>query len=496
MRQEYGLRHGEASPERSGAKPGTEKPSKGFAAYMEKKIAQGARQPERPAAPIAAEPKKKGFADYMNKRMGQNTRPEGSSVAERATRPAPAPERAAPRALKERPRTDEIASAIRESLSQMEAVHPSFQEMSAEEAAEVVAEAPPPSPAEQAATQRRIQKELREAAFNDAGERGAEQYKPRFLAMGGEHAVFNVRGGDGSVVVKANLPQIAEFQQEAVHAGLPADGLTELSQFSAERALKHTKARNVLLQKHFGRSRMLPSRQSLERVPVNEEVLREAYGGKVPDAVKGATEAWTVVTMQRKAKELSGPHLDIAPNYAEKYGAKHPESYQRATDALVELREDVELSDEDVEKVFAPAFADLLQRAEKSPALKEMLKDFVERAIAYTNDTGDILDIAGSNNIVISEKNGKLRYRLLDVHLAADNIANWAKDALTRHAKDGAKPSMFEQGAVLNALSYTRGVNMLARRTGSKARLDIVPPEAKGKVDYKAFTAELMGAQR
>jgi hypothetical protein len=59
-------------------------------------------------------------------------------------------------------------------------------------------------------------------------------------------------------------------------------------------------------------------------------------------------------------------------------------------------------------------FVELLDQAATDAQLSAVLKDFTERTMAYSQETGEILDLAGADNVTVFRKDGTWRYRLVD----------------------------------------------------------------------------------
>ncbi len=85
-------------------------------------------------------------------------------------------------------------------------------------------------------------------------------------------------------------------------------------------------------------------------------------------------------------------------------GKIKPELYNKATEHLV--------FGKDSGRQLEDGFLDdnlkiLLEQTESDASLRETLKELVEKSIAYTEETAEILDLIGSDNVVISQKDGK-----------------------------------------------------------------------------------------
>jgi len=115
--------------------------------------------------------------------------------------------------------------------------------------------------------------------------------------------------------------------------------------------------------------------------------------------------------------------------------------------------------------------------------LKESLKDFVEKCICYTEETGEFLDLAGSNNVIFTKKDHKWSYRLLDALYPIGRLVKKAKSAFLKISV-GNELTKEDKNYLLNTLNYVRLINGLADLLGIHKRINIVPEVMVGdKID-------------
>ncbi|MEY4723439.1 MAG: hypothetical protein RLZZ324_952 [Candidatus Parcubacteria bacterium] len=311
-----------------------------------------------------------------------------------------------------------------------------------------------------------------------------EKYRPEFLAKGGEHLVYRIPSSPG-VVAKIDVNFLRRFQNFNVSKKRPLNELSPELSDAMKGVIQENRERLLLQRQYFGRERVLAIKQVITKIPMTPGVLEHIHRLDVPKGAKDATESWALVKIQKTAPEIADPsHETIAPNYAEMRSGVPHDAYERVTEAYVSLKEGAEVSDADIEAMGPADFVSILKRCETDQDLRETISDFTARAIRMTNDTGEMLDLAGSDNVTLFKKDGKWQYRLVDaVYPGGADVLEKAADAVSRAAK-GEELGPNDAGYVLNAVNYVRSINLMAARLGLKDRIAWMPKEAEGKVDF------------
>lgn len=324
------------------------------------------------------------------------------------------------------------------------------------------------------------------------------KYRPRFLGRGGEHVVYEIPEHP-DVVAKIDvdlLRKALEYRAQNREAGVPADFITESDRAKLDEQLRAKRACYEKMREIFGREHVLPERIFFMKVPITDAIRDAIFHGPTPDAVKtdAASEVWAVVKIQRRAPELNNPErFGIVGGYLEQRDP-HPEVYRRVTAATIEHEEGAHFTTDEFRELMGSPIEELLEKAETDAAIRTALIDFVRRAIQYTNETGELLDLAGFDNVPFwREPDGTWNYRLVDaLYPGYGNSAKLelAPGALIRAAA-GEQLDNDTRVGLLNAVNYVRLVNGLAAYLGEGERIDLVPPEARGKIDYlKVFGKE------
>ncbi len=286
-------------------------------------------------------------------------------------------------------------------------------------------------------------------------------YRPKFLARGGEHVVYEIPEHP-NVVVKAD-PRIA---RQGIKWNLsqhrPANELgPELSR-TAQEYLSRERARFLALREYFGKDHVPNQRKYIAKVPVTPTILQDMLGD---DHGVNIPDLFAVISIQKKVDGLQDRHETLVSGYAEDH-AVSANSYDKAYRSLVlDNGEDI---DRDTFLAVQPsrALRQILERASEDELLRAQLVDFVSRAIAYSNETGEVLDLAGSDNVAFLTHGDEVwTYQLIDALYPSGNVTIARLEETLREITDD---SFTEEkiNIVLNGLNYVRTINGVARLLG------------------------------
>jgi hypothetical protein len=304
----------------------------------------------------------------------------------------------------------------------------------------------------------------------------AEKYSPVFLGAGGENLVYEIPGRP-DLVVKANKKTIYDTLVKDPMSDVYTE--EDIGRSGALRELK-TKLeydRDALreLREYFG-GHLLKQRKFLKKVPVTQDILKgiedqfDAKGRNANIFPTDAQEAWTILTLQEK---ITLPENALAPNtaYVERAfverkwdkDAVKREEYEKNTDMLLNSETVLETTGEDFIKFMRmEPLAKLAERMKSDDGLRAAVKDFVTRAIAYASDTGEVLDVVGSGNIVFYQQDGAWTYLLVDpIYPFDDHVLKRGREAYTS-GKSRTEFSGREMNTLLHSVVFTRYINGLA----------------------------------
>lgn len=299
------------------------------------------------------------------------------------------------------------------------------------------------------------------------------KYQPKFLAKGGEHIVYEIPGHP-DIVAKVSTEILKKVISWNAEHGLPIDALATEVEPHAREYLKQETERYQQLKQYFGAGHVLGQKKILAKVPLTERILNDLYAGEAPSA---GNEAWGVVMVQRRAEELRDPeHLTLVAGYSEKSDVES-KTYRAATEHLVFGKDQEQKIDR--EKLLAVQPNDhlksLVERADNDESLKAALVDLIGKSISYTQETGEILDLAGADNITFSQTNGKWTYRLVDaLYPGEKSMVDKTKIALLNLSL-GNEIGEGERNQVMNSFNYARTINGLAEQFGVQQRVNMVP---------------------
>lgn len=264
--------------------------------------------------------------------------------------------------------------------------------------------------------------------YNDLPEENKliSHYQPKFLARGGDHLVYEIAGHD-DVVLKVSSHKIKDI-------------LSANQEITEEIEKKITVENNqiAVLRNFFGNDHTIAERRFLMKVPISKELIDEIFlndwQGRQPPTDKQIDEVWTSVVVQKKVPQiLSRDHISL--------------NFRDATDDR----------------------PDIIQMAQSDISFKNALQDFTLQAIRYANKTGNILAIAGEDNIILYKKeDGTWNYLLVDaIPMFQEPVFLTAKNLLKKK-KDGLLINKYEERLLIKAQNFVIAINGLA------SKLDIV----------------------
>jgi hypothetical protein len=301
----------------------------------------------------------------------------------------------------------------------------------------------------------------------------ATRYQPKFLAKGGEHIIYELPEHP-DVVIKVRTESLKKVLEWNVKNGLALNSLPTELEPRAREYLDKESERYRQLKRYFGSDHVPNQREFLLKVPVTENILRELYDGNPPAVTD---EVWSIVMVQKRVEALDDPdRLAIVAGYAE-HEAVQQDVYKQATDHLVfSQNPDGKLNEEKFLQIQSHEdLRDLLKKASEDQNLEASLKNLVERIIDYTQETGEILDLAGQDNIILFQKDGEWTFSLVDTRYPGESkMLEKAQAALLKISK-GAELEEHEKNILLNAFNFIRTVNGLAEQIGVNHRINIVP---------------------
>ncbi len=284
-------------------------------------------------------------------------------------------------------------------------------------------------------------------------------YKPELIGFGNDHFVYTVEGHQ-NVVIKVNRESLKHafkycLQNDATAKDYEED---ENVQQSIETWVTYYKKRAKELEEYFGKEHCLASRYVKIRIPTIPSFYKNL---DLPDTSEIPSEILVLATVQEKTEAASFDENSIHAWYIN----DDPDVYaytEYTTAAVTEPNT----------PLARPKRPNLEQEE-----VKVAVKDFVDSAISYTNETGQILDLNGINNVVVSNsENGELTYKLVDAMFPAHNWNNVLSevDALIKNRikNPTAELTKAETHKIKLVTNYIRFINELANTSGASGRLN------------------------
>jgi len=303
-----------------------------------------------------------------------------------------------------------------------------------------------------------------------------EHYKPEFLGEGGNNIVFAIPKHP-RVVVKMDKGLRAKIQSYLQEKQLsePDEGLRHHAQTYIQEYASRVKE----LATFFPPLSILRERIFLAKIPLPGN--RTETGKREVEPRLG----WGIVRVQEKIPDGADQVVSLHSPYPErrKPEQRNSERYSRVTEAL---SRGADPAKEDIAWI-QPNLQYYLNRAGVDHVFRSALTDFVERAVQYTEKTGQILDLVGMDNLVLlhaADKNA-WRFVLVDVLPSRPFTIREAEEAFDRFRQTGEwNPELYSK--VLNALHWARCINGLASGLGLKMRIQALTGFTRLTADEKA----------
>lgn len=281
-------------------------------------------------------------------------------------------------------------------------------------------------------------------------------FKPKYVGEGEEHAVFAIPEHP-DVVVKVNTDSLAssiEWHKE--HGGTIDDFHLDTDfQSQVEHRLESSRKGLALLRTYFGKEHVPKSRYTKLRIPLLPS-LSKRYG--IEDTASMPSEIEVNALIQERIPEFESGEFHSLKRFHK--GESETDFVNTTFDGVFPAPGSFK---EDHPYVLA------------HPDEREAIIDFIQSAIRYSEDTGKILDVGGSGNVILRKINGAWDYVLVDAMFPV-TWQNWldrAKDNFESYLK---KPESFDiskqEANIINSTNYVCFINHMAHSLGLPERLD------------------------
>lgn len=314
-------------------------------------------------------------------------------------------------------------------------------------------------------------------------------YSPQYLSKGSEHLVYEIPEND-TIVVKVSLDvlkKILDYNRE--YNFDPQTLQKKLEPFISEYIQNEIK-RFEQLKEYFGEEHVLLQQKFPLEIPITQEIVNEMFPEN-PPVVEKTTLA--VVTLQEKVDLQSQEYVSPTSKYAEFKDDISLVEYHSLNQSyfLCTAKNDADSLELFYTLQSNPHLQEVFSIIKINPDLSNELKLFVEKAIHYTNETQETLDLAGELNVVIVKQNGEWKFKLLDAlypkpQPIIPNALKGFSDLVKKNTIEKAQRS-----DVLNTVNYIRTINGLAHILGIEKRIDIIPEEMKDLIDFERLLRAL-----
>ncbi|OGL74523.1 hypothetical protein A3E39_00690 [Candidatus Uhrbacteria bacterium RIFCSPHIGHO2_12_FULL_60_25] len=306
-----------------------------------------------------------------------------------------------------------------------------------------------------------------------------ETYLPHLMSKGGEHLVFEFDDPKHrNIVYKINFYQTVPFLKydlRNIHERAAAEK-------NLQNAMEMQKNRLTILRDYFGYHAVPAQHLMVRDIPVSKAVIRR-LDPTVLDAVTDLPDtvpAW--VAVQRRLQFPEGDVVSLNGYYPESPTAlldpkdeDAQEVYDEAHDFLVG-RGFTRKTREDELLLAFNMYRNLEQvwdRMSGDAAFASKLKETVKQLVAFTNETGMVLDVAGRNNLVLLKKDGEWTLKLPDALLPDDRLNMRQLERAAGKLETGSKLDSLDLSYVMNCLNTVRYINALAIVAGIPDRVNV-----------------------
>ncbi len=296
-----------------------------------------------------------------------------------------------------------------------------------------------------------------------------ERNQLEFLGSGVDHLVFELDEFPGEVVkVQARLLERLILTNS--RQGLAPDHASEKQWQILKEFARRERLRYEQLVKYFGAA--VPRERVFRRqVPVTKAVLEAAERDNAASALKHHVvyKLWTAVRLQEKLPQeafKTDASFTLTTTYTEGKDRYAEGEYEALNEDLLDGEG---VGAEEYLRRY-PQMVKLLEHLNSSVELKQLIQDFVSRAVEYTTETGEILDMAGRSNLRVYLAGDKWQLIMPDP-LFPDTKTWMEAEAILWSQERGQELHGDHLATLVNSMNYARLINALAVVSGSSARL-------------------------
>ncbi len=313
-----------------------------------------------------------------------------------------------------------------------------------------------------------------------------DKYKPKLEGVGGQQLVYSFPDYP-EIVAKVEMATLLEEVAAIIEVGNIGKKANQvvLEQKKHQKELEHQD-----LVDFFGKNHVLVETFHILKIPVNQRIINsmatllgwsETQRSFVAGYDKNSISS--LLAFQEKFDVLKQPDkLSVTAGLAELRPVVTPLYEEIYNDLTVAALYDLEsVNPIPVDKIIKihPFLEKIMEKLAEDEQLKEMVKEFISKAINYSKKTGKLLDLIGIDNVVFfKEETGQWSFKLLDAIGSVTLIE--IKDLLNKIAiNQDIEIGKTEVAHLLNAINSVRVINLLANFLGLDEKLEIATEEIR-----------------
>lgn len=321
------------------------------------------------------------------------------------------------------------------------------------------------------------------ALYHGAQKIAGDKYEPRLIGHGAEHLVFKFEDPKHpDTVYKVNFRETALLLDAQQHGPETLERANQRLQAEMEQR----KERLGQLRQYLGFQAVPVQKYMVRELPVNIDVIAKLAPHLPVDPANLPEKVNAWVTVQRKLEAPSDKIMSLHGYYPELLLDPNHEGHRRLYQGVNEIALNQPLSgdtpdNEELQKDWVchmySSIASIRARAERDSEFLKNLKKSIQNLIRYTERTGQTLDIAGKNNLIMLQgKNNEWQLKLMDPLLNEEIQISDLQYAIKRLKDDRPLKNPLAIKA-LNALNYVRIINCLALIAKVPERIHIPEPQ-------------------
>lgn len=299
-------------------------------------------------------------------------------------------------------------------------------------------------------------------------------FRPNILGEGSRRTVFDIARNRNEerrgVVVKIDRGMYEVAVRDVLRTQLGEVSSSLREAFS--RRLTQERCAIKVFHKSF-EGFVLPEKCFLRKVPCSPSIIREFFP-EISFSEQSILphEIPSMVYIQERAPDAAfGDHAhQMMFGCSERNTQYHDDTLFRANSAFIDLHEPWNSTTHF--PGLSPDICRILREMREDVSLRGIMQEFIRCAYAYTEQTGDVLDLFGTDNgKLYKDAHGAWHLVLLDAY-ASGRIFAQAKEAL-RALLFGYEITDNETLAILHSINYTRNMNALALVSNTPERFKL-----------------------